>query len=135
MIRVFAYTLSVAAVMASLSMPVMASLSPLPVMPIIPILPILPAAPDPPITTEEDEFVNAAVDEAVTQIDKARRAMRDGSMHCTLTLTDGGFENGHFSQFFQLVCTLIVRYFEEHGFVAQGSSNKDKAIIRLELKQ
>jgi hypothetical protein len=82
------------------------------------------------------DFMNDAVEMAADYILMALDAMEKAHKHgCSIELTDQGFEDGKFSEFFKLVCTLIGGYFKSHGYDVSASTEGNTATIHVQLTE
>jgi len=101
---------------------------------------VIPKTPDAPTPHTDDkakaDFMNDAVEMAADYILMALDAMEKAHKHgCSIELTDQGFENGEFSEFFKLVCALIGGYFKSHGYDVSASTEGNTATIHVQLTE
>ena len=105
-----------------------------------PTMPMAPTPPDQPLAQAMrdynglDPFMQDAVKQAVAQIIAVKNEMaKTHTTGCNITLIDKDFENGEFSEFFQVVCLLIANHFERHGYKVTCTTEKDVSTIHVKL--
>ena len=101
---------------------------------------VIPKTPDAPTPHTDDKAKTKIMDDAVEMaaeyIIKALDAMQEAHRTgCNIELTDQGFENGEFSEFFKLVCALIGGYFKSHGYDVSASTEGNTATIHVQLTE
>jgi hypothetical protein len=102
-------------------------------MPTMPPIPDLPQLQD--RHNDKVAFFMAAMIKAVGFVRLAETAMLTAHVnHCQITLIDNGYVD-EFSPFFQVVCSIVVLYFERQGYqVVCDNTGKGSVIIYMELK-